>query len=309
MKPEFGAVEGAQADGLTVCIVGLGLMGGSLALAWRTLPSSGTPAWPSRIVAVNRSRPALEAALAQGAIDYGTTDLAEGVAVADVVVLATPVRTILRQLPEVGQYARRGALVMDLGSSKRAICAALAELDDGLQVIGAHPLCGKETAGFAAADAGLYRGRPFVLCPLSRTNAASLHLAEQLALAAGARPLIADPSEHDRAVAAISHLPYAVAVALTRSVAGDGAAESAGLAWSLAASGFRDTSRLAAQDVDMMLDTLLTNRVAVLDALDTFARELAGLRQALADEDETALRARLSEAQSGRAAIASTARW
>jgi prephenate dehydrogenase len=305
-EAEFSAPEGVRENALTVCIVGLGLMGGSLALAWRApLPGAPLPAWPARIIAVNRSWPALEAALDRGAIDQGTPDLVEGVAFADVVVWATPVRTILRQLPEVGRHARRGALIMDLGSSKVEICTALADLDEGLQVIGAHPLCGKEIAGFAAADAGLYRDRPFVLCPLSRTGPAAVRLAERLATAAGARPLIADPSEHDRAVAAISHLPYAVAAALTRSVALHGA----GLAWSLAASGFRDTSRLAAQDVDMMLDTLLTNRAAVLDSIDAFSRELAGLRQALAAADEPALRACLSEAQSGRSGIARVAKW
>ena len=298
-RAELSAADAARDDGLTVCIVGLGLMGGSLALAWRAA------GWPAHIIAVNRSRPALTAALEAGAIDAGTTDLSEGVAAADVVVLATPVRTILRLLPEVGRQARPGAMIMDLGSSKQQICAALAALDEHLQVIGGHPLCGKETAGFGAADPGLYRDRPFVLCPLPRTSPASLRLAERLAVAAGARTLIADPLEHDRAVAAISHLPYALAAALTRSVALNGD----GLAWSLAASGFRDTSRLAAADVDMMLDILLTNRAALLDWIDAFAHDLAGLRETLSAEDEAGLRLRLAEAQAGRAAIARSARW
>jgi prephenate dehydrogenase len=298
-RVELSAADAAHENGLTVCIVGLGLMGGSLALAWRAT------GWPAHVIAVNRSRPALEAALAAGAIEAGTTDLAEGVGAADVVVLATPVRTILQLLPEVGRLTRPGTLIMDLGSSKQQICTALAALDEHLQVIGAHPLCGKETAGFGAADAGLYRDRPFVLCPLPRTSPASVMLAERLALAAGARTLIADPLEHDRAVAAISHLPYTLAAALTRSVALRGDA----LAWSLAASGFRDTSRLAAADVDMMLDILLTNRVAVLDWIDAFVHDLAGLREALVTEDEDGLRARLADAQAGRAAIARSARW
>src|SRR5450759_547975 len=274
-------------------------MGGSLALAWRAA------GWPAHIIAVNRSRPALTAALEAGAIDAGTTDLSEGVAAADVVVLATPVRTILRLLPEVGRQARPGAMIMDLGSSKQQICAALAALDEHLQVIGGHPLCGKETVGFGAADPGLYCDRPFVLCPLPRTSPASLRLAERLAVAAGARTLIADPLEHDRAVAAISHLPYALAAALTRSVARNGDS----LAWSLAASGFRDTSRLAAADVDMMLDILLTNRAAVLDCSDAFAHDLAGLRETLSAEDEAGLPPLAAPAGTGRAAIARSAGW
>lgn len=282
----------------TITIIGLGLMGGSLALALRDRAAAADPP-PFRvghIIGVSRSNATLTDALAAGAIDRGTTDLAAGVADADVVVLATPVRTILRLLPEVGRSARPGALIMDLGSSKAAICAAMAELPAGIQPVGAHPMCGKETAGFPAAEAGLYRGRPFVLCPLDRTAAAALETARALALAVGGRPLVISPQAHDRAVAAISHLPYAAAAALVAAV--DAAGDP--LAWDLASSGFRDTTRVAASDVEMMLDILLTNRPAVLEWLDLFAGQLADLRAALVAEDETRLRAQLSAAQARR---------
>jgi prephenate dehydrogenase len=276
----------------TVCIVGLGLMGGSLALALRQSDD-----WRNaRIIGVNRGEAAISAARAAGAIDAGTTNLSAGVAEADVVVLATPVRTILRLLPQVAEYAKPGAVVLDLGSSKATICAALDALPAHLEPVGGHPLCGKETAGFAAADAALYVGRPFVLCPLPRTSAAALAQAANLARAIGAHPLVVDPATHDRAVAAISHLPYAVAVSLVNAVA----AEGDDLAWTLASSGFRDTSRVAGSDVDMMLDTLLTNREAVLGWIDVFTDQLAALRGALAAGDEDALAARLSAAQQRR---------
>jgi len=283
-----------------MCIVGLGLMGGSLALALRT--DAARAIFPvERLIGVSRSQATLEAALAAGAVDAATTDLAAGVAEADVIILAAPVRTILRLLPEVGRHAMPGAVVMDMGSSKAQICAALADLPAGLQPVGAHPMCGKETAGFAAAEAGLYRDRPFVLCPLPRTAPSALALARDLALAVGGRPLVLEPAAHDRAVAAISHLPYAVAASLVAAVAKRAAADP--LAWALAASGFRDTTRVAASDVDMMLDTLLTNRAAVLDWIDAFADQLAGLRAALAAEDEAALRSRLAAAQARRAGM------
>jgi prephenate dehydrogenase len=291
--------QGLSQPELTACIVGLGLMGGSLAAAWRLA------GWPARIVGVNRSPAALADARAAGVIDCGTTDLAEGLAGADIVVLATPVRTILRLLPQVARAAKAGALIMDLGSSKREICAAMADLPGEVQPIGGHPLCGKETTGFGASDASLYRGRPFVLCPLSRTADATIRLAEALARAAGARPVLLEPAVHDRAVAAISHLPYAVSAALAGTVADGGDP----LAWSLAASGFRDTSRVAGSDVDMMLDTLLTNRQAVLEWLDSFDEALAGLRNALASGDDERLRARLTAAREGRLAIAQAAGW
>ncbi len=299
-----GPALAVSEDELRVCIVGLGLMGGSLALAWRAA------GWPTHVTAVNRSQAAISAALGAGAIDAGTTDLAAGLARAGVVVLATPVRTILQLLPQVGRLAGPGTLIMDLGSSKAQICASLAVLPEDLQVIGGHPLCGKETAGFAAADARLYRGRPFVLCPLPRTAPAAVRLAEKLARAAGARSLIADPYEHDQAVAAISHLPYALAATLVRTVAeGDITPDGNRLAWSLAASGFRDTSRLAASDVDMMLDILLTNRSALLSWIDAFAHDLAGLREVLEAADEAGLRARLAASRAARATIADVAGW
>lgn len=285
-------------DAFTVSIVGLGLMGGSLALALRAQPAPA--ALPvARIVGVSRSQATLDAALAAGAIDAGTTDLAGGLEGADLIVLATPVRTILRLLPEVGRHARPGAVVIDLGSSKAQICAALADLPADLEPMGGHPLCGKETAGFAAAEAGLFRSRPFVLCPLARTAPAAQETAHRLALAVGGRPLTVDPAAHDRAVAAISHLPYAVAACLVGAVA----AADDPLAWTLAASGFRDTTRVAASDVDMMLDTLLTNRAALLDWLAAFAGQLAALQAALAAADEPRLRAQLAGAQARRAGL------
>lgn len=268
-------------------------MGGSLALALQRAE------WAGRLIGVSRSRETLTAAQTAGAIDYGTTDLAAGVAQADVVVLATPVRTLLRQLDEVGRCARPGAVILDLGSTKAAVCAALAGLPEGLQPVGGHPMCGKEVGGFAAAEAGLYAGKTFVLCPLPRTAPDALATARSLAEAVGSEVRVLDPQAHDRAVAAISHLPYLAAAGLVNAVgAGDDP-----LAWALAASGFRDTTRVAASDVQMMLDILLTNRVAVLAWLDGYLAQLAGLRAALAAEDEAGLRARLEQARALRSRL------
>jgi prephenate dehydrogenase len=276
----------------TICIIGLGLMGGSLALALRK--ASGTC---TRIVAVARKPDVLSEALAAGAIDKGTLDLAEGIAGADTIVLATPVRTILRLLPEVGAIARPDSLVLDLGSSKSQICTAMAELPAGLQPVGGHPMCGKEVTGFASAEADLFLDRPFVLCPLPRTAPDAVNRATSLAKSILARPVVLDPAVHDRAVAGISHLPYAAAAALVNCVAW---AEDP-VVWSLASSGFRDTSRLAGSDVEMMLDILLTNRGAVVDWLGRYSAQLDDLKAALVIEDEVKLRELLVAAHDARA--------
>lgn len=293
-------------DGFTVCIVGLGLMGGSLAWALRSpedrcppaadQPLPGPAFRARRVVAVGRNPGVLAAAQQAGAIDTWTTDLGTGVAEADVIVLGTPVRTILRLLPEVGRHARPGAIIADMGSTKRQICAAMSRLPADLEPIGGHPMCGKEVAGFGAAEAALFCERPFVLCPLSRTSEGTLATMRSLALTIGARPVVLDPAVHDRAVAAISHLPYAVAVSLVGAVnAGNNP-----VAWALASSGFRDTSRVAGSDVDMMMDILLTNREIVLEWIDAFTREMNRLRYELDEDDETRLRERLKTARERR---------
>jgi prephenate dehydrogenase len=242
-----------------VAVVGLGLMGGSLAGALRGRCRT--------VVGVARRTETIEAALARGLVDQGTIDLASGVRQADVVVLATPVRVILRLLDEIGPLLPDGCLLMDLGSTKAQIVARMAALPAHVQPLGGHPMCGREVSRIAAADPTLYRDHTFVLAPLLRTSQEALALGRALVEAAGARPLILDPDRHDRLVAVASHLPYLLACALV------GAAETTAstdpMVWDVAASGFRDTSRLAASDVTMMLDILLTNRGAVLEALGT----------------------------------------
>jgi prephenate dehydrogenase len=262
-----------------VAIVGLGLMGGSLAGALRGHCRA--------VVGVARRPETVEAALAEGLVDEGSTDLAAGVRHADVVVLATPVRVILRQLAEIGPLLPEGCLLMDLGSTKAAIVAAMARLPGHVQPLGGHPMCGKEVSGLEAADATLYRGRTFILSPLPRTSAAALALGRQLAEAAGAHPLVLDAERQDFLVATLSHLPYLLACGLVATADATTSADPA--AWEIVAGGFRDTSRVAGSDVTMMLDILLTNREEVLRAVAVFQHQLGTLARLLETGDEDAL--------------------
>lgn len=272
---------------MRVSIVGLGLMGGSLALALKRA------AWCTSIGGVSRRPETIAAAAAAGAIDEGFLDLAQGVRAADLVVLATPVRTILSQLAIVGESARAGSVVVDLGSTKTEICRQMDHLPGHVEPVGGHPMCGKEVGGFAAAEADLYAGRRFVLCPLARTSSAALGLAQEMAEAAGSTVLLLAPEEHDLAVAAISHLPYLVAATLVNALEASGSP----LARQLAASGFRDTTRVASSDVDMMLDILMTNRGAILDQLSRYGRQLGLLADALEAGNEPRVRSLLNTAQ------------
>ncbi len=277
-------------DDMQVTVVGLGLMGGSLA--------SALQGHCRAVVGVEQDDRTLAVALERGFVDRGTLDLAEGVTEADAVILATPVRSILELLAEIGPLLPDGCLVMDLGSTKTQIMARMAALPEGVQPLGGHPMCGKETAGIAAADAALYQGSPFILSPLPRTSTAALGTGRAIVEALGAQPLLLAPEQHDRLVAAISHLPYLLACGLV-GTAEDVAARDA-LVWLVAASGFRDTSRLAASDVTMMVDILLTNQAALATALQAFETRLHRLTQAVADGNEAELRVALRALQARR---------
>jgi prephenate dehydrogenase len=273
-----------------ICIVGLGLMGGSLAQALRgqTLATIGVDAH-----AATRQQ-----ALADGTVDFATDDMATGVSTADLVILATPVHSILDALALLPQIRPAGCMVLDFGSTKQAINAAMSALPETFSAIGGHPMCGKETAGYQSADARLFEGQTFVLTRNERTTTAVeaqvLNLLDQL----GAQPLFLEAAQHDELVAAVSHLPYLLAAMLMRQAASRNDEK----VWQISASGFRDTSRLAGSDPRMMLDILLTNKTAVLAELATYRNTLDQLVALLHEGDEQALVTWLAEAQQGHVA-------
>lgn len=277
-----------------VAIVGLGLMGASLAMDLVHHKLCREVRGVAR-----RTATVLDAFFA-GAVDLATNDLHTGVMGADIVILATPVRTIVDQLAEIAPSLWPGTIVMDMGSTKGEICAALDALPAHCQPIGGHPMTGKETAGFGAAEPGLYRNATWVLSPLPRTTEATVTLATELVEAVGARPVRLSPARHDRLVATISHLPFLAASALVHTTQGVGQDDPA--VWELAAGGFRDTSRVAASDTRMFMDILMTNRPAVLAQLDEYMAQLAELRALLDAEDEAQLSAKLAQSQAARAA-------
>ena len=270
----------------TIVVAGLGLMGGSLAGALRGKCRA--------VVGLARRSESIETGLAGNMIDSGTTDVKDGLIGADIVILATPVRVIVRQLAEMAPLLPNGCLLMDLGSTKAQIVGAMADLPSHVQPLGAHPMCGREVSGIEAADPTLFQDQTFVLTPLPRTSEAALRLGCALSEAAGARPLVIDADRHDWLVAMVSHLPYVLACALVGTV--DNAAADDPLAWQIASSGFRDTSRLAASDVTMMVDILLTNQEAILEALRACEGQIHNLGNLVEQGDEDCLRSALDAA-------------
>jgi prephenate dehydrogenase len=275
-------------DGCRIGIVGLGLMGGSLAAALRTRRPD------LRLLGVARRPETLALAVEKGLVDGGSVSLAEAVPEVDVLVLAVPVRSIVGLVPEAATLLRDGALLTDLGSTKSAVVAAMTASPAAGHCVGGHPMCGRELHGLEAAQADLYVGATWALCPTATSDEPSLMLAAGLARAAGAVPMLIEPDRHDAIVARTSHLPYAVAASLVRAVA---AVVPDGELQALSAGGYRDTTRLAASDCDMMLDILLTNRQHVLSALADMAGQIGELVRMLERADEVELRRFLEQAR------------
>ncbi len=274
-----------------ICVVGLGLIGGSFALALRLAQRTALRPFPLHLTIVD-TNPQTRAA-ANRLADFATGDFAAGVKEAELVVLATPVRAILDCLARLPELRPDGCLVLDLGSSKAAVCQAMDTLPGHFQAIGGHPMAGKETAGFGAATPDLFRDHMFILCRTRRTTPALELLALELVEHVGASPLFLPPEQHDEMVAAVSHLPYVVSAALMRLAASLGDER----LWPVSASGFRDTARISGSDPRMMLDILLTNKTAVLRQVAQYQEILTAVTRFLETGDEDALLRWIQETQ------------
>ncbi len=252
-----------------IAILGLGLMGGSLAMALHGKCAS--------LLGIDPDQGALSFALQKGFVNKASTDPARLLPEADVVILAAPVGEICNLVESLPQLHPGKALVLDLGSTKKEITAAMSNLPWRFEGIGGHPICGKEKSGLENADAGLYQGAPFVLTPLAGTTPSAKAKAAQLVKAVGAHPLWLDAETHDRWIAYTSHLPYLLALALATATPPE--------ASSLVGPGFRSTSRIAATPASIMLDILKTNRSNVLEAVGVLRESLDELEGCLRGED------------------------
>ncbi len=263
MEPDFSLSQARLA------FIGLGLMGGSLALALK-----GKCA---RLQAYDPNSATIHLAQQRQIVDVASQNMAEALIGADVIILAAPVCAILESLKAIDEKFPGSAIVMDLGSTKQEILDAMLELPERFDPIGGHPMCGKETLGLASAEAGLFRNAPFALTPLERTSENAKRLAEELVAAVEAQPVWLDAATHDRWTAATSHLPYLAAAALTLVVPDESRP--------MVGSGYRSTTRVAATHPDMMLDVIKTNRENLLQLLKSLKTQLNQLEDWLGKGD------------------------
>jgi prephenate dehydrogenase len=274
-----------------LAIVGVGLIGGSFALA---LKQAGAV---REVLGVGRTPANLNAAIEHGLIDRAV-DWAEA-GQADCILLALPVGETEAALKQLEPHLKSGAIITDAGSTKaQVVAAARAVLQERCgDFVPGHPIAGSEQSGPLAARADLYQGKKVVLTPQADTRADALETVKALWQAAGAQVEILDADQHDRVFAAVSHLPHLAAFALVDELAQRADGETF---FRLAASGFRDFTRIAGSSPEMWRDIAMANREALLTELDAYLAALQTLRQTVAAEDGQALLKMFSRARAAR---------
>ena len=275
-EPDFNLAESK------VAIIGLGLMGGSLALGLRGKCAA--------LHGIDPHQPTLELALSQHIVGYADSDPAKLLPEADLVILSAPVPAILTLLKQLPSFTPNPCIVMDLGSTKKMIVDAMSCLPDRFDPIGGHPICGKEKLSLANAERTLYYAAPFLLTPLERTSPRALSAARQIIDALGAKESILGATEHDRILASTSHLPFLLASALALATPTDVVA--------FVGTGFKSTSRVAGTPSSMMLGVLQSNRENVLNALHGLQQRLSEVESALASENFSQLDTILNQSRS-----------
>ena len=273
-----------------VTIIGIGLIGGSLAWA---LKKSGEV---TEIFGVDLNEKAVDYALQEGIIDSGSNEIEKGVKESEIIVIATHVGLIPGIAKSVFTLASKGSLITDVGSVKEKIIRDIeVSLPSHLYFVGGHPIAGTERSSVWAADYRLFQGKRCVLTPTQKTQTDALAKAKSLWEIVGAEVFTMDPQTHDRVFAYVSHLPHAVAYALLNAVAlekePDNILEFAG-------GGLRDYTRIGASSPDMWSDIFLANKKNVIEALEAFKGVLENIRLMIEREDIKGLKEELSKSVS-----------
>jgi prephenate dehydrogenase len=274
-----------------VAIVGVGLIGGSIGLALRQRGLA------EKVVGIGRRQPSIERALAAGALDEGGVNLETGAAGADLVVVAAPVADVAELVCRSVEAAGEDTLVTDAGSTKSAICAAVEDrlAAKARRFVGSHPLAGDHRTGPENARADLLEGRTVVVTPTPGNPAQIIAQVEAFWQSLGARVTKLSPAEHDQALAATSHLPHLAASAVAASTPQE---------WlKLAATGWADTTRVAAGNPELWTQIFAQNRPAVLTALGQLQDQLQRFKTALAEENWSELQQALEQAKRTRDAV------
>ncbi len=259
----------------TIAIIGVGLLGGSIAKAVQQRTPETT------VVGVGRDAADLDTARQLGLLDEAGCNI-ELVKNADIVVVCTPVDRIAIDVRTAAEHTKPGAIITDVGSVKGTIVAELGDLAAAGRFVGSHPIAGSEKSGYQNADSDLFVDAKCIVCPTDDSPADAVSVVTDFWQQVGAIVTPMSAQAHDKIVAAISHLPHAIAAALAATPGDD--------ALPFAATGFAGTTRIAKGDADLWTAIFQTNREALLEAIDSFERKLNDLRQAVRSDDEATRR-------------------
>ncbi len=273
---------------MKVFIVGLGQIGGSLGLdlVARNIVSE--------VIGFDRAPTVVSAAKKRRAIHSAVRSLKDGISLADLIILATPIRRIIGMIPSVCRLAGPERAILDVAGTKRQILKAVNNSATETNYISGHPLAGNERCGIDAADNNMFRHRPFVLVPMAIRHRAWLSILKQLVTCLGASPVIMSADEHDRLIALTSNLPYLLSIVLM-----DLALESGRLNrrfWRLTAGSFTSATRVAASSVDLSLDMFLSNSDEINDVIDRTVNKLLTMKKLLQEKDECRLKSLIRRA-------------
>ncbi len=277
------------------CIIGLGLMGGSLGISMKRY-GVARECW-----GFDQNMSAMQEARSRGAVDRAE-DLEQALDSADLVVLALPIRQTIEMLKKIGPHLRAGAVVTDVGSTKESIVQAMETyLPTGISAVGGHPMAGSEKTGIEAADPLLLENAVYLLTPASNVSRDVVEKMEQMVYAMKAYPVVLQAESHDHLVALVSHLPHLLAVALVNTLrCSPGERE---LLPALAGGGFRDTTRIAMGDASLWYDIFSTNSRSLKEALQAFQVQVDQLWSLLENEQEQEARDELEQARKYRRAL------
>lgn len=285
----------------TVAILGLGLIGGSLA---RALRGSG---FSERFIAYGHREPSLRRGVELGVIDDFSLDLDEVIAQADIIVVCTPTLVASRMLEEIlPRLAGRAdaPVVTDVASVKGNLLATAQRITGGSmppRLVLGHPIAGSERSGVDASDAQLFVDHRVILTPVQGNDAEAVELIRAMWDSTGAEVVDMTVAQHDAVLAATSHLPHVLAYALVDALAQSDASDEI---FRFAAGGFRDFTRIASSDPVMWRDIAIANKAALLGAMDTFSEHLARMRQAVEAGDADQLHETFTRAKEARDAFA-----
>ncbi|MCX5726004.1 MAG: prephenate dehydrogenase/arogenate dehydrogenase family protein [Candidatus Saganbacteria bacterium] len=257
-----------------VCIIGLGFMGGSLAMAIKKKKLANI------VIGTSRRVKTVKKALARKIIDIGIIDHAKAVKDADIVFICTPINKIIPVLKEIAGALKPGAIVTDIGSTKEAIVRSAEKImPKRAAFIGGHPMAGSEKVGIDSVIPTLYEGTTYIITPTKRTDRMALKVLTSFINRLNVKVLFFPPEKQDLLVAGISHLPLAVASSLVNAIAGMG--KYRGEMMKVASSGFRDTTRVASGDPGLGIDLFTTNKKMALRMISAFKKSLGNLESAI----------------------------